>query len=419
MKNISTDKSVFFSLVCATVGFLFVFSTEPVRAETVKIKGETLQEKLQEITKQKEKYGQKINLKKKQKAVIDRQLQAIDREERTLEEKIKRNKKELEEARRKVERLSSLIAEQEKTIEGQRKILAGLLRSRYELGGADLSRQALASYRQTVADDRLARINDKISRALERMTKLREKTLADHRKLKEAQEKLLDSREKLAQRDSYLESTRNYKKYLKSKTSREIKKYARKLTALEEKEMEIRREMEQIELGKLDDINFAELPSREEADLRLPVDAVRLTQGYGKTSFSYVYRSGRHNAWDLALKNGKDAIRAAGDGRVLAVGNMGRYGYGRWIAIDHRNGLVTFYAHLRKVKVKSGQKVKKGDKIGVMGSTGFSTGTHVHFSVYAAKTFTVTYSKRVSGLKIPTGASINPARYLSLYSRKD
>ena len=56
-------------------------------------------------------------------------------------------------------------------------------------------------------------------------------------------------------------------------------------------------------------------------------------------------------------------------------------GYGNYIIIDHGNGFLTLYGHLTEVDVEPGDKVKQGDHIGYMGSTGFSTGDHLHFEI--------------------------------------
>ncbi len=77
------------------------------------------------------------------------------------------------------------------------------------------------------------------------------------------------------------------------------------------------------------------------------------------------------------------AILAADAGTVSYAGCV-RYGYGCYIVIDHGNGYQTLYAHLSSIGVAPGQGVSKGQQIGVMGSTGRSTGTHLHFEIRSA-----------------------------------
>jgi len=103
------------------------------------------------------------------------------------------------------------------------------------------------------------------------------------------------------------------------------------------------------------------------------------------------------------------AILAAADGKVVGTGNLGNLAYGKWIAIDHGNGLVTLYGHLSAIGVSKGEKVTRGKTIGKMGSTGDSTGPHVHFTVYATNSYEVT---NYQGKSLPVGASVNPRQYL-------
>ncbi len=88
-----------------------------------------------------------------------------------------------------------------------------------------------------------------------------------------------------------------------------------------------------------------------------------------------------HQAIDIANPSGPQ-VRAAASGKVVLAGWTRTHGgYGLHIKIDHLNGYQTLYAHLRKLYVKPGQQVVKGQVIGLMGSTGRSTGTHLHFEI--------------------------------------
>lgn len=95
-----------------------------------------------------------------------------------------------------------------------------------------------------------------------------------------------------------------------------------------------------------------------------------ITQGY---SFF-------HKAIDIANR-AAGPILAADAGVVTTAGWPDSSGYGNRVVLDHGNGYVTLYGHLSVVQVVSGQRVKRGDVIGQMGSTGRSTGTHLHFEI--------------------------------------
>ncbi len=100
----------------------------------------------------------------------------------------------------------------------------------------------------------------------------------------------------------------------------------------------------------------------------------------GPLSSRYGYRDGRrHTGSDIPLKIG-DAVYAAFDGKVR-VSNYNPKGYGNLVIIRHANGLETYYAHLSSRMVEAGQEVKSGQVIGLGGSTGRSTGPHLHFEV--------------------------------------
>ncbi|MCF0172472.1 MAG: peptidoglycan DD-metalloendopeptidase family protein [Bacteroidales bacterium] len=108
-----------------------------------------------------------------------------------------------------------------------------------------------------------------------------------------------------------------------------------------------------------------------------------------KVYSTYKFRKGReHQGVDIPLQIG-DTIRAAFDGVVRYIGvSTETGGYGRLIVLRHSNGLETYYGHLSKQMVLPGEPVKAGDVIGLGGSTGRSTGPHLHFETrYMGQTF--------------------------------
>jgi len=87
----------------------------------------------------------------------------------------------------------------------------------------------------------------------------------------------------------------------------------------------------------------------------------------------------RHKAIDIGNVAGTPIV-ASDSGYVVKTG-WSEYGYGKYVVIDHGNGFQTLYAHLSVILVEPGQSVAKGQKIGLMGSTGWSTGPHLHFEI--------------------------------------
>jgi murein DD-endopeptidase MepM/ murein hydrolase activator NlpD len=109
-----------------------------------------------------------------------------------------------------------------------------------------------------------------------------------------------------------------------------------------------------------------------------PVEAGYISSLYGQRTDPFDGHQASHHGLDFAGAAGTQVLAVA-DGIVSHTGNDG--GYGHLVEITHGNGYVTRYAHNAKLLVKPGQTVKRGDAIALMGSTGRSTGTHLHFEV--------------------------------------
>jgi len=104
----------------------------------------------------------------------------------------------------------------------------------------------------------------------------------------------------------------------------------------------------------------------------------RVTSEFGTRIHPITGERGRHNGIDIAAPEGTKVLAAA-SGRVVLAGYYGGYGYA--VIIDHGYGLKTLYGHNSRLAVKEGDTVKKGDVIAYVGSTGVSTGPHVHYEV--------------------------------------
>src|SRR5699024_5394925 len=103
-------------------------------------------------------------------------------------------------------------------------------------------------------------------------------------------------------------------------------------------------------------------------------------------------RSHTHKGIDIGAAGGTTIVATAGGTVTYAGWNSG--GYGNLVKIDHGNGVETYYGHCSKVYVKKGQQVEAGEKIAAVGSTGRSTGNHLHFEIRL------------------NGAQVNPQKYV-------
>ncbi|MCA9365094.1 MAG: peptidoglycan DD-metalloendopeptidase family protein [Candidatus Moranbacteria bacterium] len=397
---------------CFATILLLVFFTSffPVMANDSESLSD-MQEELDELYKEGQKYQGIINLKQREQTLLSQEINSINAEVSQVEEKIRSHEEDVSDIERELERLGHVITEKEELEQLHKDVLAQLVRSYYEDSlGKDLSTLFSSDFNALSDEDRLIQTGDKIDELLTETQSLRKALETDRREQTKRKKDLTTLQYQLEQRTQYLASTRSYKQTLVAQTQGELNKYGTKLTKVQEEQSKIQREIEQIESGKVDSVDFDDVPSKKEANFDYPTSSVKITQGYGKTSFSHNYGSGLHNGVDFDGETG-DKIKTVADGKVVATGDMGRYGYGKWVAVDHENNLVTLYGHMSSVSVSKGKKVDQGDTVGKMGNTGYSTGSHLHFTVFYGPSFGLSNSASVSGLKIPTGASINPMNF--------
>jgi len=161
-----------------------------------------------------------------------------------------------------------------------------------------------------------------------------------------------------------------------------------------------------------------------------PVDDVRITQFFGKTvAAKKLYASGSHSGVDFGVPIGTK-VRSMRDGVVLGSGNTDLVckgaSYGNWILIDYGNSLTSVYGHLSLVSRKKGDNVSAGEIVAYSGSTGYSTGPHLHVSIFPTDAVNIMEvpSRACGGGKtytIPVAARtayLDPMAYLPIYTKK-
>lgn len=137
--------------------------------------------------------------------------------------------------------------------------------------------------------------------------------------------------------------------------------------------------------------------------LSSPLEFSRVTSGFSMRFHPISQKWRAHLGTDFAAPTGTPA-RTVGDGVVSFAGVQG--GYGNVVFITHRNGHETVYAHLSKINVRVGQKVSQSDTIGLVGSTGWSTGPHLHFEfrVSGVHQDPMTIAKQSNTVEVPQAA---------------
>ena len=235
---------------------------------------------------------------------------------------------------------------------------------------------------------------------------------------------LLSLNKTLSGKKELVDQTTKDKNSLLFETKNKESVYQQLVMERKKKKGELEVEMLDVEAKLQTIVDSSKIPKYGKGVLQYPLDNVIITQYFGNTPFSsknpQVYNGSGHNGVDFGTKVGSPILSAAG-GIVLGTGDTDQscngVSYGRWILIKHSNGLSSLYAHLSVIQVKAGDTVTTRQKIALSGNTGYSTGPHLHFTVYASDAVQITnYISKVCGTNMrmpiaPRAGYLNPLSY--------
>lgn len=258
------------------------------------------------------------------------------------------------------------------------------------------------------------------------------KSLADlgeeyNSKIKEKSSKISDIKfhlDNLSAKKTIVASQKEEQQAILTATKNKESVYQNQLSEIQKLQDKVEAEIEMMDLELRKNIDPDLLPPTGPDVLLDPVPKGNLSQGYGTTNFALkTYRGKWHNGADIAAPVGTEMYAAEG-GTVINVGNQDRFcpkaAYGKFVEIKHNNGLTTLYGHMSLQVVSIGQKVTRGQLIGYVGKTGWATGPHVHFTVFATQTITPARPGYPEGTKpstcgpMPVGGDLNPLLYTTI-----
>lgn len=343
---------------------------------------------------------------------------------KNLEFGIKSSEVNIDKLKLEVDDLSGQITETQNQINSKKDSISSLVRALNQAEKKDILELILSkgSLSDTVSElNNLGKLQSSLAQDIESLKLLSEEINADIKSTAQKKTGLEVERENLRNKRYIVEDQKVYKQALLQQTKNKESIYQKQLSELEKKQAEISAEIDSLEvtLRKNFDVNL--IPTKGHGVLLRPVAQGIITQEYGYTaSAAKLYRSRFHNGMDFGVPIGTPVL-AARDGKIIAVGNNGRYQYGKYVLIEHDNNLVTIYGHLSRQSISVGTTVRTGDIIGYSGNTGYSFGPHLHFSVYSEPSYC--RSNRSSdqcvhlqnfGVAggVPVGATVNPADYL-------
>ncbi len=292
-----------------------------------------------------------------------------------------------------IERLSLEIGGKEISIEKRRSAIGEVIRRTNEIEQMSLAELVLQSENLSQFWDDVERIRQfsaKAEQEVEDLKLLKSDLESDKTDIERERASLLSLKRKLSDQKIIADSERKKKDTLLKETKNKESSYKTLIAEKEALRQKFDQELFNLESELRITIDPNSLPPSRKGILFWPISPVRITQYFGSTDFaqSGAYNGKGHNGVDFGAPTGTQ-IKSALSGTVVGVGDTDQfpkcYSYGKWVLVRHDNGLSTLYAHLSLIRAFEGQRVETGDLIGYSGNTGYSTGPHLHFTVYATQ----------------------------------
>ncbi len=388
-----------------------------------------LRDKIDEAEEQIDKLNDEI-------AALERDLEAAIQELNLTRQKllsdITLTQKKIEQTGYSIKQLGIEITDKEAKIERNNTILSNALRTVQAADDQSLIETVLAYDSLSelwVELDQLETVQGIVRDQLIELRGLKSELESEEAKERLAHESLSTYKSKLDGQKKVIEENKKEKDSLLATTRSTEAAYQALLEQKRVARQQFESAMQEFESQLEYALDPSRLPQEGTSILSWPVESPEITQGFGLTSFArggaYGYdKAGSpnpHRGVDFRASVGTPLLAAAG-GTVRDAVDMdktpGCYSYGKWILVDHDNGLSTLYAHLSVMSVSAGDYVKQGQIIGYAGSTGYATGPHLHFTVFdreAVKVDQFTWSNGCKNTKIayaPYEAYLNPLSYL-------
>ncbi len=249
--------------------------------------------------------------------------------------------------------------------------------------------------------------------------------VTDQTQVEKTKHDLIALDDRLRDQKTINQKTQNQKNVLLKETKSQESAYQKLIAQKQALKAQLETDLRDYESKLKYALDPSTLPAAGSAPLAWPVDNVRITQLFGRTSDSgRLYASGSHNGVDFGIPIGTP-VKAMAAGTVVGYGNTDntcpKASYGLWVYIKYDNGLSSVYGHLSLVKpgIAAGTRVRAGDVIGYSGETGYATGPHLHLTVIAASAGSIQSfpSKACSGRTYTapvaaTNAYLDPMLYL-------
>lgn len=383
--------------------------------------------KIADLEKEIARYQAEMNKVSAERASLQNAIRSLDLSSKKLEADVELTENKIYNSEYKIRELELQIELQGQKMERNREVIEVTLRKLNEAESESLLETMLANddlmgFWEGL--DSLERFKASVRNNIEDLQKLREE-LSENKLIIEANVGHLEGlKTDLVSKHDAVEINKSEKDQLLAVTKNQEGEYQRILSEKKAKREAFSAELKAFESQLNFQIDKSKIPTSSPNIFVWPLDNVVITQYFGNTAFakSGAYNGNGHNGIDMGTPVGTP-VKSVLSGTVEAMGDTDTVcrnaSYGKWILVRHNNGLSTLYAHLSGFAVSQGATVGTGQVIGHSGNTGYSTGPHLHFTVYATEGVRVmqrpsavcggSYTMPVADLK----AYLNPLDYLS------
>lgn len=393
-------------------------------------------------------YQKELNVISGQKQTLESAIKSIDVSRQKILAQITVTQNKISATNLKLNELGLKITDKSEAIALDQKAVAQSLRKLDRAEDETLIERVLAA--DTLADgwtmaDQMTEVNDAFRQNVEGLASDRIVLTDQQTAVKETQAELSKLRRQLSAQQGELDANRAEKQRLLNQTKQTESTYQSIIAEKRAQQKAFESALSALEDSLNVVVNPSTIPSVGSGVLAWPFTAAFaegckskagalgnnfcITQYFGTTPFStanpQVYNGNGHNAIDIGMPTGT-AVLAALSGSVTGTGNTdaipGCYSFGKWVLIKHANGISTLYSHLSSINAAPGQSVATGDTIGYSGMTGYATGPHLHFGVYATQGTQIMTLGQYRGATTPCAnarmpvapkdAYLNPMSYL-------
>lgn len=397
-------------------------------ADTVRELGDQIdnqKEKILQLDKEIERQRQEVLKVSGEANTLSNAVQSLQASENILESNINKTESVINKTELTIQKLDIESKTKEEIIDNQKETIASSLRKQYQADNSSLIENLLTSksFSEIWGEvETLRMFNNTLKEKINIVEQEKEDLLNIKREEEVEKLILLEEKENLALEKESISYTKQEKDKLLEETKNKESEYRRILDEKISQKIAFEKELFAYESQLKEALSKDEIPE-ETSQLSWPLDNVRITQRFGKTGSSgRLYASGTHNGIDMGVPVGTRVMSSA-TGKVIGIGNTDQYpgcwSYGKWVLVEHGNGLSSLYAHLSSIKVNTGDVVGRGEVVGLSGNTGYSTGPHLHMTLYASAGVKVSKYSQSTGCKqasipLPTkqNAYLDPMAYL-------